>query len=166
MLRRVALSLFLCKDRLNAERGIQIRDVRSNPAETASLIDRIHRHVLARLVVRATRDVNVLLLCAWDISQLRITVTLHSIDPSGPAGPSPHHALLEPPPSTMFPPPASRGLKPEPVHDLAYCKTLPDALDRQPAGRYPHPPPRGAGEIRFCAERVFDAGLAAGRVSR
>jgi hypothetical protein len=41
---------------LNAERGIQIRNLKSNPAETAPLIDRIHQHVLARLCAQIDRS--------------------------------------------------------------------------------------------------------------
>src|SRR5258708_35267092 len=54
--------------------------------------------------------------------------------------------------------------KPVPRHDPARCKTLPDARHRQLAARYPHPPARGAGEIRLRSKRVPDAGLPAGRI--
>ncbi len=46
------------------------------------------------------------------------------------------------------------------------AKRFPTPSHRQAAGRYPHPHPRGAGEIRLRPERLPDAGLSARRVPR
>src|SRR5713226_4258825 len=75
------------------------------------------------------------------------------------------HALRGVPPSTIFPTNRMTRPEPEPVHDPANRKALSDALHRQTAGRYPHPPARGAGEIRLRSERVPDAGLSPRRIS-